>query len=944
MLFLLIAEVSANDINTTDEISTTDDVDEIVSSTINQEVIAEDSNDLDNSDDKLEYSSEDNLSEEGEFIDVSEAYAYMNAFRTEDGVWYWNSDDTTKSVFNTNDTNQLKPLIIDSALEETAKTRAKEMALNGTLSHTRPDGSDCWTAYPSYASGENIAYTYSTSCEYVTDLWKETTYQYSGQGHRRNMLSTRSNAIGIAGYKLNGKIWWVQSFGNNRNLDELTLIKPADAFTITNNTSPCEFKIELSDDASGTFIVKVDDNVIDSKILSNGKANITATGLSEGSHEVLISYSGDDKYYSINQVTNVNITQNQNPTNPPSNDIGTFTELNNLIQNATENTVIKLDKDYLYENNIDSEFVDGINITKSLTIDGQGHVIDANNFTRIFNVISSNVVIKNMKMIKGYDGYKEVKGFSYYYSTAIKWSGINGKIDNCTFNYNLNDEGAILWIGANGEVINSTFINNNRAIIWNGANGVVINSTFINNSHTAIYWSGTNGTIIYSTFTNNNGTYGRSIGVGITLNIINSTFIQSNEKLDNEIFTQYPIKITGCIFKNNTSEIPIESLTNSGTLTDLINLIHSAGNNLIKLDKDYVYDSETDSDIGDVIIINKPFTIEGQGHIISCAKYGDLLSVTVNNTINIANLTFYGIERVNNEANNSIFNFCILHGCGERTPFINTGNNCTFNSCVFNKGFDQHANFANEGNDCTFNYCTFNCPGGAAFSGNNCTYNYCNFEGFLPGLFSHNLWCGGDNCSFNFCIFDKATNHYNPVLCIYGHNCIINSCLFIGDLDDSVNKLQPVILSEYNCLAINCTFNVNQSVAGVNTSFINCTFKDSSTGTDDTSNKINSQSSNSNTNTISKVKTTITAKKKIFKAKTKTKKYTITLKAGKKSVTKVKVYLKIGKKTFKATTNKNGKATFKIKLNKKGTYKSKITFKGSKIYKATTKKVTIKIK
>ena len=96
---------------------------------------------------------------------------------------------------------------------------------------------------------------------------------------------------------------------------------------------------------------------------------------------------------------------------------------------------------------------------------------------------------------------------------------------------------------------------------------------------------------------------------------------------------------------------------------------------------------------------------------------------------------------------------------------------------------------------------------------------------------------------------------------------------------------------------------------------------------------------------VNKQATKIVAKKKTFKAKTKVKKYTITLKAGKKAVKKVWVTLKIKGKTFKAKTNAKGKAVFKIKkLTKKGTYKAKISFKGNANYKASSKTVKIKIK
>ena len=57
------------------------------------------------------------------------------------------------------------------------------------------------------------------------------------------------------------------------------------------------------------------------------------------------------------------------------------------------------------------------------------------------------------------------------------------------------------------------------------------------------------------------------------------------------------------------------------------------------------------------------------------------------------------------------------------------------------------------------------------------------------------------------------------------------------------------------------------------------------------------------------------------------------------------IKIKIGKKTYKAKTNKKGQATFKIKkLTKKGTYKATVQFKGNKTYKAAKKQVKIIVK
>ncbi len=97
--------------------------------------------------------------------------------------------------------------------------------------------------------------------------------------------------------------------------------------------------------------------------------------------------------------------------------------------------------------------------------------------------------------------------------------------------------------------------------------------------------------------------------------------------------------------------------------------------------------------------------------------------------------------------------------------------------------------------------------------------------------------------------------------------------------------------------------------------------------------------------TVKKATPKFTAKKKTFKKSVKVKKYTITLKYGKTAIKKVKVYIKIKGKTYKATTNKKGKATFKIKkLTKKGKFNAKITYKGNRYYNKATKNVKITVK
>jgi len=114
--FLTVSGVSAVEDNITDELSGDLAADEIV---------AEDS------DVKLENSDENDLvgDEGGYYLDPTEAYIRLNEFRLEKGVWFWNSDDSTVTYYNTNDYNQLLPLVRDEALEETAKIRAKNVLI-----------------------------------------------------------------------------------------------------------------------------------------------------------------------------------------------------------------------------------------------------------------------------------------------------------------------------------------------------------------------------------------------------------------------------------------------------------------------------------------------------------------------------------------------------------------------------------------------------------------------------------------------------------------------------------------------------------------------------------------------------------------------------------------------------------------------------------------------
>ena len=91
----------------------------------------------------------------------------------------------------------------DSDLTAAACIRAREIA--SIFSHTRPDGSSCFTVSEK-AYGENIAKGYGT-VDKVMAAWM------SSEGHRANILRASYGSIGVCCLQIDGVYYWVQLFG-----------------------------------------------------------------------------------------------------------------------------------------------------------------------------------------------------------------------------------------------------------------------------------------------------------------------------------------------------------------------------------------------------------------------------------------------------------------------------------------------------------------------------------------------------------------------------------------------------------------------------------------------------------------------------------------------------------------------------------------------------------
>lgn len=255
-----------------------------------------------------------------------------------------------------------------------------------------------------------------------------------------------------------------------------------------------------------------------------------------------------------------------------SSETGNFSALNKTINgNSNNGNEIKLDKNYTYNKSTDSNFKNGIKITKSVVIDGQGHTIDGNHTAKIFNVTSANLTLKNVKLVNANATIDKV------YGGAIQANISNLTVINCTFsnNYAKYSGGAIGATGSVVTVINSTFTNNSATNTGgairsdkakNQPDGVlfVYNSTFTNNSgyHAGAIGSHNNITVVNSIFTNNTSRGNGTAISSVNVTVINSTFISNHadNKSKTEGFGGAIIvnskgigTVTGSTFINNTA-------------------------------------------------------------------------------------------------------------------------------------------------------------------------------------------------------------------------------------------------------------------------------------------------------------------------------------------------------------------------------------------------------
>ena len=210
----------------------------------------------------------------------------------------------------------------------------------------------------------------------------------------------------------------------------------------------------------------------------------------------------------------------------------TFTQLNQTI-NGNNDSEINLTGDYKYSPG-DERFKKGISITREVTINGNGHIIDGNGEARIFMVNSNNVALYNITFKNGHSGEYEgggavyfnedgnvadcnfINNTAYYDGGAVYFNG-DGNVLDCNFiNNTASEGGGAVYFNEDGNVSDCNFINN-HVVDWGGAVyfdevGNVADCNFTGNSAEkeggAVFFLKINGVVTSCNFENNSDSYG----------------------------------------------------------------------------------------------------------------------------------------------------------------------------------------------------------------------------------------------------------------------------------------------------------------------------------------------------------------------------------------------------------------------------------------------------
>ena len=223
--------------------------------------------------------------------------------------------------------------------------------------------------------------------------------------------------------------------------------------------------------------------------IARGKGVLPLQNLEEGYYEVFASV--DDSVYVGNFTTSFYIYDEGEELED-----GTFNDLQNIIDDASDSSVITLYRDFYYDYDIDyANLESGLDIDKNIIINGNGHTIYGNGARIMWIYSDVTAIIYNLTFANIFDdelilGDEDYSGYSN--GGAIYNNGLL-YLDSCNFYFNLAFEcgGAIYASSKSSTIISDCFFINNTVVyndnsfaggaIYSAGELYVADSGFLNN-------------------------------------------------------------------------------------------------------------------------------------------------------------------------------------------------------------------------------------------------------------------------------------------------------------------------------------------------------------------------------------------------------------------------------------------------------------------------------